>query len=161
MTRVEVTAMELPMRRWVFIWMAVFPLQTSAHAADKIRISMTGFAGQFMTFPLAQKRGFLKEEGFEAEIIRISAAAGRAALTNGDVDYSTGIGGTAIGGALSGSTNQSGCLLCAGTGAGAGGTAGIQNRCQVPERQDGRCSYRRRRRPFRGTSYRRAFRSRS
>jgi len=72
------------------------------YAADKIRISMTGFAGQFMTFPLAQKRGFLKEEGFETEIVRISAAAGRAALTNGDVDYSTGIGGTAIGGALSG-----------------------------------------------------------
>ena len=38
---------------------------------------MTGFAGQFMTFPLAQKRGFLKEEGFEAEIVRISAGAGR------------------------------------------------------------------------------------
>jgi ABC-type nitrate/sulfonate/bicarbonate transport system substrate-binding protein len=71
-------------------------------AADKIRISMTGFAGQFMTFPLAQKRGFLKEEGFEAEVLRIAAAAGRAALTNGDIDYSTGIGGTAIGGALSG-----------------------------------------------------------
>lgn len=77
-------------------------LHASAHAADKIRISMTGFAGQFMTFPLAQKRGFLKEEGFEAEIVRISALAGRAALTNGDVDYSTGIGGTTIGGALSG-----------------------------------------------------------
>jgi NitT/TauT family transport system substrate-binding protein len=77
-------------------------LHASAHAADKIRISMTGFAGQFMTFPLAQKRGFLKEEGIEAEIIRISAAAGRAALSGGEVDYSTGIGGTAIGGALSG-----------------------------------------------------------
>jgi ABC-type nitrate/sulfonate/bicarbonate transport system substrate-binding protein len=63
-------------------------------AADKIRISMTGFAGQFMTYPLAQKRGFLKEEGFEAEVLRIAAAAGRAALTNGDIDYSTGIGGT-------------------------------------------------------------------
>src|ERR1044072_2852976 len=73
-----------------------------AQAADKIRISMTGFAGQFMTFPLAQKRGFLKEEGIDAEIIRISAAAGRAALSSGEVDYSTGIGGTAIGGALSG-----------------------------------------------------------
>ena len=73
-----------------------------AQATDKIRISMTGFAGQFMTFPLAQKRGFLKEEGFEAEVLRIAAAAGRAALTNGDIDYSTGIGGTAIGGALSG-----------------------------------------------------------
>jgi ABC-type nitrate/sulfonate/bicarbonate transport system substrate-binding protein len=77
-------------------------LLASAHAADKIRISMTGFAGQFMTFPLAHKRGFLKEEGFETEIVRISALAGRAALTNGDIDYSTGIGGTAIGGALSG-----------------------------------------------------------
>jgi hypothetical protein len=63
---------------------------------------MTGFVGQFMTFPLAQKRGVLKEEGIEAEIIRISAAAGRAALSGGEVDYSTGIGGTAIGGALSG-----------------------------------------------------------
>jgi ABC-type nitrate/sulfonate/bicarbonate transport system substrate-binding protein len=82
--------------------LTIILFQTSVEAADKIRISMTGFAGQFMTLPLAQKRGFLKEEGFDAEIIRISAAAGRAALTNGDVDYSTGIGGTAIAGALSG-----------------------------------------------------------
>ena len=67
------------------------------HAAEKVRISMTGFAGQFMTFPLAHRRGFLKEEAIEAEIIRISAAAGRAALASGEVDYSTGIGGTAIG----------------------------------------------------------------
>ncbi|HEX5607675.1 MAG TPA: ABC transporter substrate-binding protein, partial [Candidatus Binatia bacterium] len=73
-----------------------------APAQAAVRISMTGFAGQFMTFPLAQKRGFLKEEGFEAEVLRIAAAAGRAALTNGDIDYSTGIGETAIGGALSG-----------------------------------------------------------
>jgi NitT/TauT family transport system substrate-binding protein len=76
--------------------LTVFLVHASADAADKIRISMTGFAGQFMTFPLAQKRGFLKEEGIEAEIIRISAAAGRAALSGGEVDYSTGIGGTPI-----------------------------------------------------------------
>lgn len=86
---------------FVALAISVF-LHESAHAADKVRISMTGFAGQFMTFPLAQKRGFLKEEGIEAEIIRILAAAGRAALSGGKVDYSTGIGGTAIGGALSG-----------------------------------------------------------
>ena len=84
------------------VFFAVLLSYTSVLGADKIRISMTGFAGQFMTFPLAQKRGFLKEEGIEAEIIRISAAAGRAALSGGEVDYSTGIGGTAIGGALSG-----------------------------------------------------------
>jgi len=89
-------------RNFHLVLAAIAILHMPSHAADKVRISMTGFAGQFMTFPLAQKRGFLKEEGFEAEIIRIPAAAGRAALTNGDVDYSTGIGGTAIGGALSG-----------------------------------------------------------
>ena len=90
------------MNRVLIPLLTVLLADTSVHSADKIRISMTGFAGQFMTFPLAQKRGFLKEEGFDAEILRISAAAGRAALTNDDVDYSTGIGGTAIGGALSG-----------------------------------------------------------
>ena len=82
--------------------LTIFVFHTSADAADKIRISMTGFAGQFMTFPLAQKRGFLKEEGIDAEIIRIAAVAGRAALSSGEVDYSTGIGGTAIGGAITG-----------------------------------------------------------
>jgi NitT/TauT family transport system substrate-binding protein len=90
------------MERLFLMMLVFFTLNAPAQAADKIRISMTGFAGQFMTFPLAQKRGFLKEEGVEAEIVRISAAAGRAALTNGDIDYSTGIGGTAINGALSG-----------------------------------------------------------
>jgi len=89
-------------RNTVFALIVIFVLYAPARAADRIRISMTGFAGQFMTLPLAQKRGFLKEEGIEAEIIRISAAAGRAALSSGEVDYSTGIGGTAIGGALSG-----------------------------------------------------------
>jgi len=90
------------MRTVDLLLVAISVLHDPSYAADKIRISMTGFAGQFMTFPLAQKRGFLKEEGIEAEIIRISAAAGRAALASGEVDYSTGIGGTAIGGALSG-----------------------------------------------------------
>src|SRR6266508_1939935 len=90
------------MNQMLGVLVAILFSCTSVLGADKIRISMTGFAGQFMTFPLAQKRGFLKEEGIEAEIIRISAAAGRAALSGGEVDYSTGIGGTAIGGALSG-----------------------------------------------------------
>src|SRR3989449_112822 len=97
-----ITLKRLRMNRIVGALLTVFLVHPSVYAADKIRISMTGFAGQFMTFPLAQKKGFLKEEGIDAEIIRISAAAGRAALSGGEVDYSTGIGGTAIGGALSG-----------------------------------------------------------
>src|SRR5437016_12693293 len=90
------------MKKLLVTLLTMILFESAGDAADKVRISMTGFAGQFMTFPLAQKRGFLKEEGVEAEIIRISAAAGRAALSSGEVDYSTGIGGTAIGGALTG-----------------------------------------------------------
>src|SRR5437773_11082793 len=90
------------MKKLLATLLTMILFESAGDAADKVRISMTGFAGQFMTFPLAQKRGFLKEEGIEAEIIRIAAAAGRAALASGEVDYSTGIGGTAIGGALSG-----------------------------------------------------------
>ena len=67
--------------------LAILLFHASLHAADKIRISMTGFAGQFNTFLLAQKRGFLKEAGIEAEIIRILVAAGRAALASGEVYY--------------------------------------------------------------------------
>ena len=100
------------MFRFVLAFAIFAFLHGVVHGADKIRLSMTGFAGQFMTFPLAQKRGFLKEEGFEAEILRIAAAAGRAALTNGDVDYSTGIGGTAINGALRGFRSESSPALC-------------------------------------------------
>ena len=81
--------------------LTVFLLHTSVHAADKIRITVSGLSGQFMTFPLAQKRGFLKEEGIEAEIIRITGAASRAALGSGEVDYGTGLGSN-IGGAITG-----------------------------------------------------------
>ncbi len=121
--------------------LAFFFLDAPAQAADKIRISMTGFAGQFMTFPLAQKRGFLKEEGIEAEIIRISAAAGRAALTDGEVDYSTGIGGTAIGGALSaGFRSVLSPALCPHRCSALVARPEYQN-CSVAQRQDYRDSY--------------------
>jgi ABC-type nitrate/sulfonate/bicarbonate transport system substrate-binding protein len=77
----------------------VFFLHPSVDAADKIRISISNLSGQFMTFPLAQKRGFLKEEGIEAEIIRVTGGAGSAALSSGDLDYGTGM---AVGGAMTG-----------------------------------------------------------
>jgi NitT/TauT family transport system substrate-binding protein len=66
-------------------------LHDSVHAADKIRIAMPADAGHF-TFPLAQKRGFLKEEGIEADIITIFGPVANIALSNGDLDYFTGFG---------------------------------------------------------------------
>src|SRR5262249_33096274 len=49
-------------------------------------------AVQFITMPLAQKKGFLKEEGLEAEIIQMqSATAVMSALVSREIDYSVGI----------------------------------------------------------------------
>jgi NitT/TauT family transport system substrate-binding protein len=74
---------------WVSV--IVLLLQTSVDAADKIRIVLPNVSGEFMTFPLAQKRGFLKEEGLDAEIIRVTGRVTSTALSNGEVDYSTGM----------------------------------------------------------------------
>src|SRR5712691_6360799 len=58
-----------------------------AVAADKIRISVTNFNMSFLPSGLAVKRGFFKEEGLEAEVIRMNANIAVAALASGDVDY--------------------------------------------------------------------------
>ena len=50
------------MKKIFVIVLTIFLLQTSAYAADKIRISTPGDAAHF-TMHLAQKKGFLKEEG--------------------------------------------------------------------------------------------------
>jgi NitT/TauT family transport system substrate-binding protein len=68
-----------------------FLLHASVCVAEKIRISTPGDAAHF-TMHLAQKRGFLKEEGFEAEVITISGPVANVALSNGDTDYFTGFG---------------------------------------------------------------------
>ena len=87
------------MPTFLAVFLAAFLFQVSAHSADRIRI---GFApGASSTpFPLAQKKGFLKEEGFEAEIIRMSSTVAAAALASGEADYVTGI--SALRGAIQG-----------------------------------------------------------
>jgi NitT/TauT family transport system substrate-binding protein len=69
-----------------------FMLATAIEAADKVRIGIPNLGGQFMTFPLAQKKGFLKEEGLEAEHVRIFGTVAMAALVSGELDYWSAIG---------------------------------------------------------------------
>ena len=69
----------------------IFVLKPTAQAAEKIRIGMPNDAGQF-TLPLAHKRGYLREEGFDAELITITGPVANVALANGDIDYFTGFG---------------------------------------------------------------------
>jgi ABC-type nitrate/sulfonate/bicarbonate transport system substrate-binding protein len=67
-------------------------LPSSLHAVDKVRIGFPDFAAQFGSLPLAQKKGFLQEQDLQAEVIRMNATVGIAALANGEIDYYPGIG---------------------------------------------------------------------
>lgn len=58
-------------------------------AAEKIRVGVPQQVVHWMVFPLAQQKGFFKEEGFDAEIVRITGPSGRSALMSGDIDYYT------------------------------------------------------------------------
>jgi NitT/TauT family transport system substrate-binding protein len=79
------------MRAIIGALLTIWVLQPTVQAADKIRIGMPADAGHF-TLPLAQKRGFLREEGFDAEIITITGQVANIALASGEIDYYTGFG---------------------------------------------------------------------
>jgi len=73
----------------------------SAFGADKIRVSISSLDVAFLTAGVALKRGFFKEEGLEAEVIRTNANISITALATGDLDY-TMIFGSVVRGALRG-----------------------------------------------------------
>ncbi len=66
-----------------------FLLTGSVRAVDRIRIGVPQQVVHWMVFPLAQQKGFFKEEGFDAEIVRITGPSGRSALMSGEIDYYT------------------------------------------------------------------------
>src|SRR5262245_31718728 len=90
------------MKKIFLAFLSICVLHTSSDPADKIRVGYPAPVGNFLTLPLAQKRGFFKEEGLDAEIVRIRPPASYAALVNGDIDYYTGIGGAAVAAATRG-----------------------------------------------------------
>jgi ABC-type nitrate/sulfonate/bicarbonate transport system substrate-binding protein len=68
-------------------------LQNSAQAEDRIRIGFSAVIASYSTLPLGQKRGFLQEEGLQAEFIRMTATVGLTTLITGEIDYYTQLGG--------------------------------------------------------------------
>jgi NitT/TauT family transport system substrate-binding protein len=71
----------------LFAFVVSFMPPGAAEAADKIRISVTNFNMSFLPAGIALKKGFFKEEGLEAEVIRMNANVAIAALAGGDCDY--------------------------------------------------------------------------
>ena len=74
----------------LFAVLIVSTLLATGNADDKIRIGAPP-AGGLITMPLAQNKGFLREEGIEAEVITISGGVATAALANDELNYFTGL----------------------------------------------------------------------
>lgn len=70
-------------------------------AIDKIRIAVSNPNMPNVTVAMAQKKGFFKEEGIEAEIIRMNPNVSITALASGDIDYSQ-LFAAVVGGAIAG-----------------------------------------------------------
>ena len=70
---------------WLFLAFVVSPV--SLEAADKVRVSISSVDIAFLTGGVAFKKGFFKEEGIEAELIRMNANVSITALATGDTDY--------------------------------------------------------------------------
>jgi NitT/TauT family transport system substrate-binding protein len=88
---------------WKIFSMVVFTtiFSSLADAADKVRITYPTRGTTFVTLPLAQKKGFFRDEGLEPEIIQVRGPIVRAGFLNGEIDYYTGFG-SIISSAISG-----------------------------------------------------------
>jgi NitT/TauT family transport system substrate-binding protein len=70
------------------VLLSTFIFQGSIHAADKIRIAYSAGTSSLL-FLLTHKHGFLKAEGVDAEVIRMTGNVPVAALVSGEIDYHT------------------------------------------------------------------------
>ena len=80
------------MNKIFVVLLTIVFLQNSAQAEDRIRIGFSELIASYSSLPLGQRRGFLQEEGFQAEFIRMGATVGLATLVTGEIDYYTSIG---------------------------------------------------------------------
>ena len=63
-----------------------------AESADRVRIGVSNYNLSNLTVGVAQTREFFKQEGIDAEIIRMNPNVATMALVSADVDYTTLIG---------------------------------------------------------------------
>lgn len=76
-------------------------LHSHAGALDRVRIAVSNPNMPNLTSALAQKKGFFKAEGIDAEIIRMNPNVAITALASGDIDYCQ-LFGAVVAGAMAG-----------------------------------------------------------
>ena len=81
---------------FLFLWVfsLIFILAALAHAQglEKVRIGMPSLSLSFIAPQVAYARGFFREEGIDAEIIRIATNIGIVAVTTKEIGYTTAVG---------------------------------------------------------------------
>jgi NitT/TauT family transport system substrate-binding protein len=89
------------MQRWFkrIAWsLVISPLLlpgNSTFAVDKINVTLPSKSFQFIIFPLAKERGYMKEEGIDLNIAIMASTAGLQAVLAGEMDF-TGSGSSAL-----------------------------------------------------------------
>ncbi|HEY2922799.1 MAG TPA: ABC transporter substrate-binding protein [Candidatus Binatia bacterium] len=82
----------------VFVLFALFPIKASA---ERIRTAIPRATLNYLSLPVAEVKGYFRDQGLENEAIVIPGSTAIAALVSGDVDYS-GAGGSGMRAALRG-----------------------------------------------------------
>ena len=66
-----------------------------AFALEQVNVTLPSKSFQFIIFPLAKERGYMKEEGIDLNIVVMSSTAGLQAVLAGEMDF-TGSGSSAL-----------------------------------------------------------------
>ena len=67
----------------------------SAFALDKVNVTLPSKSFQFIIFPLAKERGYMREEGVDLNIVIMASTPGLQAVLAGEMDF-TGSGSSAL-----------------------------------------------------------------
>src|SRR5258706_10301062 len=67
----------------------------SAFALDKVNVTLPSKSFQFIIFPLAKERGYMKEEGIDLSTVIMASTPGLQAVVAGEMDF-TGSGSSAL-----------------------------------------------------------------
>src|SRR5512135_2038558 len=67
----------------------------STFALDKVNVTLPSKSFQFIIFPLARERGYMKEEGIDLNIVVMASTPGLQAVLAGEMDF-TGSGSSAL-----------------------------------------------------------------
>jgi ABC-type nitrate/sulfonate/bicarbonate transport system substrate-binding protein len=67
----------------------------STYALDRVNVTLPSKSFQFILFPLAKERGYMKEEGIDLNVVVMASTPGLQAVLAGEMDF-TGSGSSAL-----------------------------------------------------------------